>query len=667
MKHILLCTLAFLCGSTSIAVSQTLLSGPDDGQAGEPSLRDRRSQPASRPNIIVIFTDDHGWADLGAQGVNQDIRTPNVDQLARDGVRFPRGYVTAPQCTPSRAGLISGRYQQKFGLEQNGTPMPAEVVTLPERLKQVGYTTGISGKWHLDVEHGPEGGRSKVSHRHLLPHGQGFDEYFTGFMNDYTASHALDGTPYPDAPRDVTEKGCRVVLQTEWALQFLKRRAAQVENREPFFLYLAYMAPHTPLEFPEPWISQVPKELPRERRSALALLAAIDDGVGRVRQQLADMGQTENTLIFFLGDNGAPLGSSDPAKRKIWDGSLNLPMRGQKGMLSEGGIRVPFLAAWPGKIPAGQVFEHPVISLDIAATAADVAKRETDTPVRSSTEQTRVSAPPELDGVNLLPHLTGEIKTAPHDALYWRWVDQAAIQEFPHKLILPGGDAPPLLFDITDPENETHSRDLSATHPQIVARLRAKLDTWLTTLKPPGPPEPLAPHRAENFVEAEILPGSTAPTKKTAAPPGESFQGWSALNGTLERKDDHLALTPAAATQRGPRLFLSNTQINLQGPVTATLRLRAKTGGPGTLTWRTKTASFTPAQSAAFTWPSTTDFQEIKVELPEAGRLIHLRLTPPRDASALEVQSIELRGKTGPSLLLDLRQPNQAALDELRE
>ena len=290
---------------------------------------------ADKPNIIVILTDDHGWADLGVQGADAHIRTPNVDQLARDGVRFSRGYVTAPQCTPSRAGLISGRYQNTFGVEQNFDGMPSAVVTLPERLKTSGYVTGISGKWHLDSG-GPKVDGEKSHDPALAPHRQGFDEYFTGTMQDYSASHALDGTPFPDAPRAVTEKGCRVVLQTEWALQFLKRRAAETET--PFFLYLAYMAPHTPLEFPKPWLDAVPKDLPRERRSALALLAAIDDGVGRVRQQLRDTGQAENTLIFFLADNGAPLGTKG-------DGSLNLPMRGQKGMLSEGGIRVPFVAA----------------------------------------------------------------------------------------------------------------------------------------------------------------------------------------------------------------------------------------------------------------------------------------------------------------------------------
>ena len=441
---------------------------------------DAPAKPAtSKPNIIVILTDDHGWADLGVQGVDKHIRTPNVDQLARDGVRFTRGYVTAPQCTPSRAGLISGRYQNKFGVEQNFDPMPSEVVTLPERLKISGYVTGISGKWHLDSA-GPKKDGEKIFDPNLAPQHQGFDEYFTGGEHDYSASHSLDGKPFPDAPREVTEKGCRVVLQTEWALQFLKRRAT--EKEKPFFLYLAYMAPHTPIEFPKPWIDQVPADLPRERRSALALLAAIDDGVGKLRQELKEMGQDKNTLIFFLGDNGAPLG-------KKGDGSLNTPLIGQKGMVSEGGIRVPFVAAWPGKIPGGQVFEHSVISLDIAATSVALAGQP---------------LAPELDGVNLLPYLTGVRKDPPHQTLYWRWVDQAAIQEYPYKLIQLGRDKS-LLFDITKPEGEHHTREISAQHQEITKRLRAKLDAWLATLSRPGPPGRL--QREGHFTGAEILPG----------------------------------------------------------------------------------------------------------------------------------------------------------------
>ena len=439
--------------------------------------------PAPKPNLIVILTDDHGWADLGAQAVDPHVRTPHIDQLARDGVRFTRGYVTAPQCTPSRAGLITGRYQNKLGVEQNFDPMKSEVVTLPERLKTLGYVTGISGKWHLDSGgHAMGADGEKTLDPALAPHRQGFDEYFTGTMQDYRASHALDGQAFPYAPQAVTARGCRVVLQTQWALQFLKRRAAEPEPRKPFFLYLAYMAPHTPLEFPKPWIESVPQDLPRDRRSALALLAAIDDGVGQLRQQLKDMGQSQNTLIFFLGDNGAPLG-------KKGDGSLNLPMRGQKGMLSEGGIRVPFVAAWPGKVPAGQVFDHPVISLDIAATTLEPAGHP---PVA------------ELDGVNLLSHLTGEKKSAPHETLYWRWVDQAAIQEHPYKLIQLGRDKT-LLFDISKPEGEDHARELSDRHPDIAKRLRTKLKAWLGTLDRPGPPQPL--QREAGYIAAKLLPG----------------------------------------------------------------------------------------------------------------------------------------------------------------
>jgi uncharacterized sulfatase len=217
---------------------------------------------AERPNILLIFTDDHGWADLGAQGVDKDIRTPNLDQLTRDGVLFKRGYVTAPQCTPSRAGVISGCYQNRFGVEHNGIAMKQEVVTLPERLKAAGYVTGMSGKWHLDIEDlrkekGPKG----KAVPELAPQHQGFDEYFTGFMQDYSASHTLDGTPFADAPHKVRDERCRVVIQTEAALSFLDRRAQQPV--QPWFHYLAWMAPHVPLESPEPWFSQTPAHLPK--------------------------------------------------------------------------------------------------------------------------------------------------------------------------------------------------------------------------------------------------------------------------------------------------------------------------------------------------------------------------------------------------------------------
>lgn len=587
-----------------------------------------------KPNILIIFTDDHGWADLGANGVNAHVRTPNADRLAGDGVRFSKGYVTAPQCTPSRAGLITGRYQNRFGVEQNGIAMRSKVITLPERLKAAGYVTGISGKWHLDIEEQRgQGGRKIVKHPELGPWAQGFDEYFSGFMQDYEASHGLDGAPYPDAPKKVGAEGCRVLLQTEWALQFLKRR--QAGQKQPWFLYVSYMAPHTPLEWPEPFLSRVPENLPKERRSALALIAAIDDGVGRIRQQLRAMGEEENTLIFYLGDNGAPLSphKTGEGQRSRWNGSINLPLRGEKGMVSEGGIRVPFVAAWPGTIPAGQVFEHPVISLDIAATCLAAAG---------------LPLPKELDGADLLPHLTGKIVGPPHETLYWRWVDQAAILEYPYKLILPG-QGPPLLFDITDPAHEHRDHNLAAREPELAARLRKKLNAWLATLSPPGPPRPLAPPRAENFVGHELLPPTVEPAAPMAREPEGSIQGWICRNGTLAVQNGALCITPAPDRAKNAQPFLSRTGLDLLGPVTVTLRLRAKTGGQSTVTWRTKTTDFTPEQTVAFDWPAGDSFQEVKCELPEKNRIIHLRIMPGRTVVGAEIQSIELWGKVGPA------------------
>jgi len=418
------------------------------------------AEPPAKPNILLIYSDDHGWADLGAQGVDKDIRTPNLDALARDGVRFTRGYVTAPQCVPSRAAVLTGRYQQRFGVEDNNHgPLPLAEVTIAERLTPAGYTSGWVGKCHLDVV-----GSKKEGHRILpdhMPHRQGFAEYFRGELKRFHASHALDGKPFADAPHLVTDDRFRVVVQTEAALSFLDRRAA--EPGMPWFLYLAWYAPHVPLESPEPWFSRTPESLPLARRQALAMIAAMDDGLGRIREKLRAMGADKDTLIVFIGDNGAPLGTS-------WDGSINLPLAGQKGMVSEGGVRTPFVAAWPGRWPKGVVFDKPVSSLDVAATAAAAAGLPTD---------------PGLDGVDLTPFVTGKNAAVPHERLFWRWGSQAAVLEMPYKLIRLGS-RPPLLFDVTEPAGEDAARNLAARRPEIVARLDKHLGAWAAELSPPG-------------------------------------------------------------------------------------------------------------------------------------------------------------------------------------
>jgi arylsulfatase A-like enzyme len=595
---------------------------------GLPGVLNGAEPQDSKPNILLIYSDDHGWADLGAQGVDRDIHTPNLDQLARDGVRFARGYVSAPQCVPSRAGLLTGRYQQKFGVEDNlKGPLPLAELTIAERLKPAGYVSGQVGKWHLDV--GERGGGNRlmrVMPEHM-PHGQGFDEYWRGELRQFYASHDLKGRPLADPPKVVTDDRFRVVVQTDAALSFLDRRAAN--PKQPWFLYLAWFAPHVPLDSPEPWFSQTPAHLPMERRQALSMIAAMDDGLGRIRAKLKAMGAERDTLLFFIGDNGAPL------KQGAWNGSLNLPLIGEKGMLTDGGVRTPFLAAWPGRIPAGQVYPHPVSSLDVAATAVGLAGQSHDA---------------SLDGVNLMPFLTGEIKSAPHDFLYWRWRSQAAVLEFPWKLIHLG-EKERYLFDVTHPDGETKNQ--LAGHPDIAARLAAKLKTWSATLQPPGPPERnneqdnmfFAAH-VDKTLEAATKrrPAGKAAAKKAA--PDNSVQGWLCRNGTIVVKDGALVITPDPASKAAP--FLARAGLDLPGSITATLRVRAKQGGRSSIAWRTREQpDFTSVNTAGFDWPASADWQEVRVEVPVTGRLIHLRISPAMGSAGLEVQSIEIRDRDG--------------------
>jgi arylsulfatase A-like enzyme len=459
---------------------------------------------ADKPNIILIYSDDHGWADLGVQGSDKDIRTPNLDAMARDGVRFTRGYVSAPQCVPSRAGVLTGRYQQRFGVEDNNKgPLPLEQLTIAERLKAAGYVTGQVGKWHLDLV-GKKGDRLLRASKEHMPHAQGFDEYFRGELRQFYASHDLQGKPFTDAPHLVADNRFRVVVQTEAALSFLDRRTAKPE--QPFFLYLAWYAPHVPLESPEPWFSKTPTELPKERRQALAMIAAMDEGLGQLRAKLKAMGQEKNTLIFFIGDNGAPLGKS-------WDGSLNTPLIGQKGMLTEGGIRTPFLATWPGHLPAGTVYDKPVISLDVAATAVAAAGLPKD---------------PLLDGVNLAPFLKGEVNSFPHERLFWRWGSQAAVQEYPWKLIRLG-EREQLLFDISQPDGENVKKNQFASQPEVAARLTKALKEWSETLSPPGLPTSFDAHHEDLFAEHEVIPPLPDAPKTKGAPAG-SVKGLSLIH-----------------------------------------------------------------------------------------------------------------------------------------
>lgn len=576
---------------------------------------------AARPNILLIYTDDHGWADVGAQKADSNIRTPNIDQLAKDGLRFTRGYVSAPQCVPSRAGLLTGRYQQRFGVEDNNKgPLPLHEVTIAERLKSVGYVTGQVGKWHLDLVNAAGAKKDLKVDPGFFPHKQGFDEYWRGELKQFYASHDLAGRPFSDAPHLVRDERFRVLVQTDAALSFLQRRSGQSDT--PWFLYLAWYAPHVPLDAPEPWFSQTPKDLPVERRKALSMLGAVDDGLGRIRARLREMGQENNTLIFFISDNGAPLGDS-------WNGSINLPMRGQKGMLSEGGIRVPFLAAWPGTIPAGMEYGHPVISLDVAATINALAGKPQDA---------------SLDGVNLMPFLKGETEGAPHKRLFWRWGSQAAVLEYPYKLIALG-DRERLLFDVTVPEGEHASKNLVLQKPELASQLEARLKQWAAELQPPGLPETLDKHHESLFSEHEISAKAEAALAKKKRAEEGSVQGWVCRNGALSGGKEGLLIAPDAKAAPNVRAFITNSDLELRGPVKVTLRLRGQGGGSGLVTWRTKQASFTSEQTTAFSWPASGQWEDVELELPEKETIIHVRMTPPRSGGAFEVQSMTFKGQ----------------------
>ena len=578
---------------------------------------------ADKPNIILIYSDDHGWADLGAQGSDKDIRTPNLDAMAREGVRFTRGYVTAPQCVPSRAGVLTGRYQQRFGVEDNNKgPLPLEQLTIAERLKTAGYVTGQVGKWHLDLVGGKKGEKGLRSTKEFMPHAQGFDEYFRGEMRQYLASHDLQGKPFADAPHVVADNRFRVVVQTEAALSFLDRRAAKPE--QPFFLYLAWYAPHVPLESPEPWFSKTPTELPKERRQALAMLAAMDEGLGQLRAKLKAMGQEKNTLIFFIGDNGAPLG-------KTWDGSLNTPLIGQKGMLSEGGIRTPFLATWPSNLPAGTVYDKPVISLDVAATAVAAAGLPKDH---------------ILDGVNLTPFLKGEQTSSPHERLFWRWGSQAAVQEYPWKLIRLG-EREQLLFDVSQPDGENVKKNQFAAQPEIAARLTKALKDWSETLTPPGLPTSFDAHHEGMFAEHEVIPPPAVAPKSKVVPPG-SIQGWLCRNGAIAAKDGALLITADPKAAKNAKPFLAKTGLTLNGPVTAVIKADAKAATNASLSWRTKEQTdFLPANLVRFTLPAGASEQSIT--LPVNGQAIHVRFNLGDQTDGLRIGSIEFRPAKGAS------------------
>lgn len=412
---------------------------------------------ADKPNIVLIVGDDMGYADVGFHGCT-DIPTPHLDKLAAGGVKFTSGYVTGPYCSPTRAGLLTGRYQTRFGHEFNpgggDDGLPVSEKTLADRLKGAGYKTALIGKWHL--------GNLPQFH----PQARGFEEFF-GFLggaHDYFNDNGiLRGKEQIDEPEYLTDAFARE------AEAFIEKNKAN-----PFFLYLAFNAVHTPMQADDPRLKKFSGIEDKTRRTYAAMMSAMDDGIGRVIAKLNSAGLEKNTLVFFISDNGGPT-----MPGVTINGSVNKPLRGSKRTTLEGGVRVPFVVSWPGTISPAK-FEQPVIQLDLHATSLAAAGVQ-------ATEDMK------LEGVDLLPHLKGDIKTPPHDALYWRFGTQLAIRAGNYKLVRydttadlddkPRTTSPAKLYDLSTDIGE--ATDLAAKMPDKVKELQAQWDKWNESNVPP--------------------------------------------------------------------------------------------------------------------------------------------------------------------------------------
>jgi len=408
---------------------------------------------AARPNILIIVGDDMGYADIGVHGC-KDIPTPHIDSIAKNGVRCTNGYVSGPYCSPTRAGLMTGRYQQRFGHEFNPGPTPdanfglaLTETTLADRLKVAGYKTGMVGKWHLGQE--PK----------FHPMSRGFEEYF-GFL----------GGAHPYFPRAGAAAGPNAILrgrepidEKEYLTDAFAREATaflDLHAKDEWFLYLTFNAVHTPMHAADKYLARF-KDVPDEnRRTYCAMMSAMDDAIGAVLAKLDRHKLTENTLVFFVSDNGGP-----PV-----NASSNGVLRGNKAQTWEGGIRVPYLVQWKGHIPAGKTYDNPVIQLDFhptALAAAGVTAKDA-----------------KFDGVNLLPYLEGKVSAPPHDTLYWRFGDQMAIRHGNLKLVQGRGANQRMLFDLATDMGE--KKDLAAERPEVVKDLTARYNAWNATLAQPS-------------------------------------------------------------------------------------------------------------------------------------------------------------------------------------
>lgn len=431
---------------------------------------------ARNPNILVIVADDLGYGETTVQGFSKQIPTPNIDSIAENGIRFTNGYVSGPYCSPTRAGLVTGRYQERFGHEFNpgpqaaGSPPPGlslDERTIGNRMKELGYTTGWFGKSHL--------GYAPRFH----PLKRGFDEFY-GFFG---ASHSY---LRPGSGRNAVFDGYEPVADPGYLTQTFARKTAGFIERnanKPWFAYLAFNAVHAPLETLERYDKRFSSIRDPERRKFAALLSALDDSVGEVLGKISQLGLEQDTLIFFISDNGGP------TRRTT---SNNGPLKGYKAQTSEGGIRVPFFVQWKGNLPRGVVDNRPVIQLDILPTSLAAAGGKIDSSWK-------------LDGVNLLPYLKHEIPGSPHEVLYWRFGEQFAVRKGNWKLVksayegvrFGAGTASTRgakLYNLAEDIGERN--DLAKQRPEKARELARLWNQWNSSLATAAWPPDSRPHHS---------------------------------------------------------------------------------------------------------------------------------------------------------------------------
>lgn len=433
----------------------------------------------SKPNIILILADDLGYGELSCQG-NPEIPTPHIDSIATGGVRFTSAYVTAPNCSPSRAGLLTGKFPTRFGHEFNPTGaknenpafgLPANQRTIADHLQQAGYVTGLFGKWHL-------GGTAKYH-----PYRRGFDEFF-GFMHEghFFVPHPWHGVttmlrrkvlpgggqgrrafgnivygthlsynePDYDANNPIV-RGSQPVVESSYLTDAWSREAVDFIDRnqdKPFFLYIAHNAVHSPLQGADRYMQKFAHIKDIQRRIFAAMLANLDDSVGTVLKKIRQSRLEKDTLVIFLSDNGGPT-------RELT--SSNLPLRGEKGQMYEGGIRIPFMMSWSGKLPTGKLYHQPVSSVDLHATALTIAGSKPD---------------PKSDGVNLLPYLQDKKQGSPHKTLYWRQGHRAALRSDNWKLVRHSPKNKPDDWELYNLETDlSETNNLASTNPTELQEL----------------------------------------------------------------------------------------------------------------------------------------------------------------------------------------------------